>query len=111
MRNSKCFIIISLNISYTLIILLFLKKVNKNLSYCDKFVLDFDERNKKTLLPKGKSVIFYKALIDSTGFFFAAFLTGRKVETTAVKIASAIIIAIETIPKLNIEAPSESITS
>ena len=74
-------------------------------------MLDFDERNKKTLLPKGKSVIFYKALIDSTGFFFAAFLTGRKVETTAVKIASAIIIAIETIPKLNIEAPSESITS
>ena len=46
----------------------------------------------------------YKARIDSTGFFFAALQTGRKVATTTVTNATAISTASEVIPNTKSDA-------
>ena len=43
--------------------------------------------------------------MDSTGFFLAAFQTGRKVAISAVKMATPISTAIDAIPKTKIAAP------
>ena len=48
---------------------------------------------------------FYNALIDSTGFFFAARLTGKKVARIAVSSAPTTITTTESVPKLNTDAP------
>jgi hypothetical protein len=47
----------------------------------------------------------YNALIDSTGFFFAAFQTGKNVARNAVSKAIAKIISIDAAPKTKIDAP------
>ena len=85
---------------------------------CNTFILLFtivflidNKKITNAFLIKTLVIPFYNALIDSTGFFFAAFHTGRNVATNTVTNATAINVKNDTIPNTNKDAPNIGINT